>query len=109
MSIRVRGAIDEKLVERFKAARDLGLGAREERTPFKAKKGKDKVWRGGTKHERSDRAMHVGNAPRCYSLVQSYQFPRNLATPAASMKFSMGEEPCDHVLAREEIVEVSIQ
>ena len=91
----------------MKAARDLGLGSRKERTPFRATKDADGVYHGGTLYERSDRAMHVGNAERCFSLISSYQHPRNLTTPAASTKIGMGEEPCEHVLAREVIVGAS--
>lgn len=99
------GVFSEELIARMKEARDLGLGPREERTPFKAKK-QNRVWQGGVKHERSKRAMNVRNAPRCYSLVQSYQVQKNMTTPAASTKITMGEEPCEHMLDREKIIQV---
>lgn len=89
----------------MKAARDLGLGPRDERTPLKAKR-QNKVWSGGAKYERSKRAKNVRNAPRCYSLAQSYQVQKNMTTPAASTKIAMDEAPCEHMLDREKIIEV---
>ena len=86
-------------------ARELGLGPRNKRTPFKPSKSNGS-YKGGAKFERDDLAIHVGNAPRCYTLVQSYQVQRNIVGPAAGTKISMGQDPTDHLLMREKIVKV---
>ena len=87
--------------------RQWGLGAREERSASKPTKTPDGTYTGGTQYERDDLAVHVGNAPRCYTLVQSYQVQRNLAGPTASAKISMDQEPSAHLKLRESIVKVS--
>ena len=88
-------------------ARQLGLGPRAKRTPFKPSKSNG-VYKGGAKFERDDLAIHVGNAPRCYTLVQSYQVQRNIVGPAAGTKIKMGQEPSEHLLMREKIVKVRV-
>ena len=85
--------------------RSEALGPRGKRTPFKPTKSNG-VYKGGAKFERDDLAVHVGNAPRCYTLVQSYQVQRNIVGPAAGTKIRMGQQPTPHLLSRERIVKV---
>ena len=98
--------ITPDLREQMEEARMEGLGFRCDRSPHKPTKKDDGSYSGGTKFERDDLAAHVSNAPRCYTLVQSYQVQRNLAGPTASAKVTMDRKPSPHLLSREKIVKV---
>ena len=80
----------------MRQARAEALGFRVDHSPHKPVK-TDGVYEGGAKFERDDHALNVGNAPRCYTLAQSYQVQRNLAGPTASVKISMNEKPSEHL------------
>ena len=82
-----------------------GLGVREDRTPSKAAKVNGR-YEGGVQYEHDDLALHVGNAPRCYTLAQSYQVQRNIVGPAATTKVPMGQSASAHLLLREKIIKV---
>ncbi|RDX41183.1 hypothetical protein OH76DRAFT_1489674 [Lentinus brumalis] len=88
-------------------AREAALGPREDRTPDKPTL-VDGVYQGGTLWERHRRAVHVSTSERCYTLVQSYQAPRNLVGPSAGVKIAMDEEPDDHILLREKIIKAAM-
>ncbi|KAI0709813.1 hypothetical protein C8Q76DRAFT_798600 [Earliella scabrosa] len=87
-------------------ARDKALGPRHLRSSSKPSK-TDGVYSGGTAYERSDSAANVVNAPRCYTLAQSYQVQKNVVGPTASAKIGMGEAPNAHLLLRQEIVKAA--
>lgn len=99
------GIITSDFRQQMKQARDRALGPREERSAAKPTK-IDGEYDGGAAFERDDSALNVRNAPRCYTLAQSYQVQRNIVGPAAGAKISMGEPPSDHLLLRKEILEV---
>ncbi|KAI0716827.1 hypothetical protein C8Q76DRAFT_616910, partial [Earliella scabrosa] len=71
--------ITKPLREGIDAAQRAGLGERQDRSPCKPTKKPDGSYEGGTAFERHDLAAHVRNAPRCYTLAQSYQVQRNIA------------------------------
>ncbi|KAI0730681.1 hypothetical protein C8Q76DRAFT_690725 [Earliella scabrosa] len=100
------GIFTPELRSLMEDARREGLGPREDRTPDKPVKKPDGSYEGGAKYERDDHALHVSNAPRCYTLAQSYQVQRNLAGPTASAKVSMGQSASPHLLSREKIIKV---
>ncbi|TFK78861.1 hypothetical protein K466DRAFT_441144, partial [Polyporus arcularius HHB13444] len=75
-------------------AREAALGPREDRTPDKPTL-VDGVYQGGTLWERHRRAVHVSTSERCYTLVQSYQAPRNLA--AMPLAIACLEAGCDKI------------
>ena len=66
-------------------ARDRILGDREDRSSEKASI-VDSEYRGGILWERSPHARNIEKSSRCYSLSQSYEIPRNLASPAVGTK-----------------------
>ena len=103
------GVIAKKLRDDFKEAQRLGLGERNDRSPQKPTKLEDGTYEGGTAFERHDLALNVRNAPRCYTLAQSYQVQRNIVGPAAATKIAMGEEPSDHLRLRQKIIQVRLQ
>ena len=96
------------LVAAISKAQKLALGLRKDRTPSKPTKTEDGTYTGGTHFERDDHALNVHNAPRCYTLAQSYQVQRNLVGPAAGAKIAMGENPTEHLLLRQQIIEVCV-
>ena len=87
------------------AARDAALGDRKDRTASKPVK-LDGGYKGGAAFERDDLAIHVRNAPRCYTLAQSYQVQRNVVGPAAGAKINMGASPSPHLQLRQDIIKV---
>ncbi|KAI0739287.1 hypothetical protein C8Q80DRAFT_1124618 [Daedaleopsis nitida] len=171
----------QDLVDRMKAACDLGLGLRDERTPLKAKRQNKATWKlyaddilhgriligapssmnHGVKDNSSitysplsqccpnvvldnyDRdilfdkcMMHTFLRARYYIVFYpdvipmlsqatldnvlgestsgpngpstfSYQVQKNMTTPAASTKITMGEAPCEHMLDREKIIQAA--
>lgn len=82
-------------------------GPRDDRTPNKSVL-VDGEWREGTKFEKHEQAVHVSTSQRCYTLVHSYQSPRNLVGPTVGAKVAMGQEPSDHQVLRKTIIQVSV-
>ncbi len=91
----------------MKAARDAVLGPRELRTREKPIL-VDGVYKDGTHWERHKQAIHVSTSERCYTLVNSYQSPRNLIGPAVGAKIGMDEEPTWHLRLREQVIKVCV-
>ena len=91
----------------MEAAQQAVLGLRADRSASKPTK-VDDVYTGGTEFERHEQALNVRNAPRCYTLAQSYQVPRNLVGPTAGAKVNMGEEPSAHLKLREQVIKVRV-
>lgn len=82
------------------------LGARKDHTPEKAEK-VDGEWLGGVAWERSDFAVPIGKAERCFTMGQSYQLQHNLAGPSAGAKLVDGHgEPTPHHDMRLEAIQV---
>ncbi|KAI0705690.1 hypothetical protein C8Q76DRAFT_801423 [Earliella scabrosa] len=106
MWVTANGIITADFRKQMKQARDNALGPREERSATKPTK-VDGEYDGGAAFERDDSALNVRNAPRCYTLAQSYQVQRNIVGPAAGAKISMGDPPSDHLLLRKEILEAA--
>ena len=97
------GVITPSLRAGMDDAQAAGLGARSDRSaskPFNA----CGRYEGGAQYERSDQAVHVGNAPRCYTLGQSYQIQRNVVGPTASAKVQMGDRPTPHMDLRQRML-----
>ena len=100
------GIIETELRDLIDAARDESLGPHADRGAHKAFVGTDGKWTGGIRWERSPLAVNVEGAPRCYTIGQSYQAPRNMSGPARGARVGDGELREHHVL-RQKIARVS--
>ena len=93
-----RGIIGSELETLINQARDQSLGAREKRGANKAYVDIDGNWTEGVRWERSPLAVNVEGAPRCYTIGQSYQAPRNMSGPARGARVSDGDIREHHLL-----------
>ena len=93
-----RGIIGSKLETLINQARDQSLGARNKRGANKTYVDVDGNWTEGVRWERSPLAVNVEGAPRCYTIGQSYQAPRNMSGPARGARVSDGDIREHHLL-----------
>ncbi|KAI0710846.1 hypothetical protein C8Q76DRAFT_798371 [Earliella scabrosa] len=98
------GIIGAELEALIHDARDQSLGAREKRGANKARVDADGNWTDGVRWERSPLAVNVEGAPRCYTIGQSYQAPRNMSGPARGARVGDGDIR-EHHLLRQKIAE----